>query len=268
MPSTIDSHVTMAPAPGGPKSATITVVRSGLPPRRRSPRKIPTQVSNAPQLVKSSRGDSVYVPASTLFPPSAKSNVAYKTEVSSTTDAAGKPCTTEGGGGSEQIASFTAVENTSLNLRTSKLPVNIGVPYSPNRKIGKKVVIEIADSTRRPTNKPDDLAADEADMFVDLSTLDSAKQFVRNPVVRQERHPMAFTPPSFSLGIDHTQGEPVHDPMPVAFSFLAGTVPMMVQPLANGRKAVKFADPVVQGKLFLFSTMMANLMGCTCSFHF
>ncbi|XP_037427311.1 uncharacterized protein LOC119292649 [Triticum dicoccoides] len=57
---------------------------------------------------------------------------------------------------------------------------------------------------------------------------------------------MAFTPPSFSLGIDNTQDVQVHDPMPIAFSFPAGTVPMMAQPLNDGRKAVKFADPIVQ----------------------
>ena len=80
---------------------------------------------------------------------------------------------------------------------------------------------------------------------------------------------MAFTPPSFSLGIDNTQDVQVHDPMPIAFSFLAGTVPMMAQPLNDGRKAVKFADPIVQGNFFGgFSTVMANLMRCTCSCHF
>ena len=66
----------------------------------------------------------------------------------------------------KQTMSFIAVENTSLNLRTSKLPVNIGVPYIPNRKIGKKVVIETAGSAPRPTNKPDDPAADEEDMLL------------------------------------------------------------------------------------------------------
>ena len=63
---------------------------------------------------------------------------------------------------------------------------------------------------------------------------------------------MAFTPPSRSLGIDRTQDEPVNDPMPIAFAFPAGTVPMMAQPIADGKKVVKFADPIVQGKLFLF----------------
>ena len=62
---------------------------------------------------------------------------------------------------------------------------------------------------------------------------------------------MAFTPPRCSLGIDHTHDEPVIDPMPVAFAFPAGTVPMMAEPMADGRKAVKFAEPIVQGKLFL-----------------
>ena len=57
---------------------------------------------------------------------------------------------------------------------------------------------------------------------------------------------MAFTPPSFSLGI--SQDVPVmHDPMPVAFAFPAGMTAMMAQPMAEGRKAVKFAKPIVQG---------------------
>ena len=62
---------------------------------------------------------------------------------------------------------------------------------------------------------------------------------------------MAFTPPSFSLGIDRTQDEPVvHDLVPVAFAFPAGMTPMMAQPMADGRKAVKFAEPIVQGTFF------------------
>ena len=75
----------------------------------------------------------------------------------------------------------TAEENPSLNLRTSKLPINIGVTYSPNKNIVKTVVIEIPDSMPRLTSKPDDYATDGSDMFVDLSPLDSAKQFVRKP---------------------------------------------------------------------------------------
>ena len=121
-------------------------------------------------------------------------------------------------------------------------------PYSPNTKIGKKFATETANSTPRPTNKPDGSAADEAEMFVDLSPLDSAKQLVRDPAGRQERHPMPFTPPSCSLGIDRSQDEPgVQDPMHVASAFPAGTTPMMAQPMADGRKAVKFAEPIVQG---------------------
>ncbi|XBJ02216.1 hypothetical protein VPH35_021657 [Triticum aestivum] len=207
MPSTGETHGTTAPASGGPEAAMATVARAGLPPRRRSPHKHPAHISNAPDVAKSSRDDSGYVPASTLFPPPAKSNVMEKTEVRSTTHAGGKPCTTKGGERPEQTSSFTVVENPSLNMRTSKLPVNISVPYSPNKKIGKKVAIETADSTPRPTNKHDDSAADKAEMFVDLSSLDSAKQLVRDP---------------------------------------AATAPMMAQPMANGRKVVKFAEPIVQ----------------------
>ena len=63
---------------------------------------------------------------------------------------------------------------------------------------------------------------------------------------------MAFTPPSFSLGIDRTQDEPVvRDPMHVAFAFPTDMAPMMAQPMADGRKAVKFAEQIVQGIFFV-----------------
>ena len=61
---------------------------------------------------------------------------------------------------------------------------------------------------------------------------------------------MAFTPPSFSLGI--SQDQPVvPDPMPVAFAFPGGMPAMMAQPMVEGRKAVKFAEPIVQGTFLL-----------------
>ena len=74
----------------------------------------------------------------------------------------------------EQAVPLPAVEIPSLNLRTSRLPVNVGVPYSPNKKIVKKAATDTAYSMPRPTNKPDDSAAADAEMFVDLSPLDSA----------------------------------------------------------------------------------------------
>ncbi|SPT17037.1 unnamed protein product [Triticum aestivum] len=245
MPSTGESLGTTAPASGVPEVAKVTVSRAGLPPSRRSPRKQSADIPNAPAVARSSRDDSSYVPASTLFPPHAKSNVMEKAEDRSTTDPGGKSGTTDGGECPEQTASLPAVENPNLNVRTSKLLVNIGVPYSPNKKIGKKVATDTADHKPRPTNKSDDSAADEAEMFVNLSPPDSAPQVVRGPASRQERHPMAFTPPSFSLGISQDQPG-VHDPTPVAFALLAGMAPMMAQPMAEGRKAVKFAEPIVQ----------------------
>ncbi|XBH62628.1 hypothetical protein VPH35_116808 [Triticum aestivum] len=247
MPSIGETLGTTAPASGAPEVAKVTVARAGLPPRRRSPRKQSADIPNTPAVARSSRDDSGYVPASTLFPPPARSNVMERTEDRSTTDPGGKPGMTDGGERAEQTASLPAVDNPSLNLRTSKLPVNIGVPYSPNKKIVKKAATDTADSTPRPTNKPDDSAAADAEMFVDLSPLDSAQQVVRGPASRQERHPMAFTPPSCRLGIDRSQDEPVvQDPSPVAFAFPAGMAPMMVQPMVEGKKAVKFAEPVVQ----------------------
>ncbi|XBJ22840.1 hypothetical protein VPH35_001153 [Triticum aestivum] len=219
MPSTGETLGTTAPASGALEVAKVTVTRAGLPPRHRSPRKQSADIPNAPAVARSSRDDSGYVLASTLFPPPARNNVMERTEDRSTIDPGGKLGTTDG--------------------------VNIGVPYSPNKKIVKKAATDTADNTPRPTNKPDDSAAAGAEMFVDLSPLDSAQQVVRGPASRQERHPMAFTPPSFSLGISQDQLV-VQDPILVAFAFPAGMAPMMAQPMVEGKKAVKFAEPVVQ----------------------
>ncbi|KAF7083585.1 hypothetical protein CFC21_087361 [Triticum aestivum] len=224
MPSIGESLGTTAPAP---------------------PRKQSIVIPNAPAVARSSRDESGYVPVSTLFPPPAKRNVMEKPEDWSTTDAGVKPGTSDVGERPEQTAPLPAVEIPSLNLRTSRLPVNLGVPYSPNKKIIKKAAADTADNTPRPTNKPDHSVAADSDMFVDLSPLDSAPQVVRGPASRHERHPMAFTPPSFSLGI--SQDQPVvPDPMPVVFAFPGGMPAMMAQPMVEGRKAVKFAEPIVQ----------------------
>ncbi|XBI75349.1 hypothetical protein VPH35_068728 [Triticum aestivum] len=246
MPSTGESLGTTAPAPVGVDTAKATVSRAGLPPRRRSPRKQSTDVPNTPALARSSRDESGYVPASTLFPPPAKSNVMEKPEDRSTTDAGVKPSTSDAGERPEQTAPLPTVEISSLNLRTSRLPVNVGVPYSPNKKIVKKVAADTANNTSRPTNKPDHYVAADSDMLVDRSPLDSAPQVVHGPASRHERHPMAFTPPRFSLGISQDQTV-VSDPMPVAFAFPGGMPVMMAQPMVEGRKAVKFAEPIVQG---------------------
>ncbi|XBI68005.1 hypothetical protein VPH35_047268 [Triticum aestivum] len=246
MPSTGESLGTTTPAPVGADIAKATVSRAGLPPRRHSPRKQSTDIPNAPAVARSSRDESGYVPTSTLFLPPAKSNVMEKPEYRSTTDVGVKPGTSDAGERPEQTAPLPAVKIPSLNLRTSRLPVNVGVPYSPNKKIVKEAAADTADNTLRPTNKPDHSVATDSDMFVDFSPLDSAPQVVHGPAGRHERHPMAFTPPSFSLGI--SQDQPVVlDPMPVAFAFPGGMPAMMAQPMVEGRKAVKFAEPIVQG---------------------
>ena len=168
----------------------------------------------------------------------------------STTDAGVKPDTSDAEERPEQTAPSPAAEIPSINLRTSRLPVNVGVPYSPNKKIVMKAAADTADNTPRPANKADHSVAADSDMFVDLSPLDSAPQVVRGPASRNERHPMAFTPPSFSLGV--SQDQPVvHDPIPVAFAFPGGMPAMMAQPMVEGRKAVKFAEPIVQGTLVM-----------------
>ncbi|XBJ25245.1 hypothetical protein VPH35_002945 [Triticum aestivum] len=98
MPSIGESPGTTAPAPVGADTAKATVLRAGLPPRRRSPRKQPTDIPNAPAVARSRRDESGYVAASTLFPPPAKSNVMEKPEDWSTTDASVKPGTSDAGG--------------------------------------------------------------------------------------------------------------------------------------------------------------------------
>ncbi|XBI47157.1 hypothetical protein VPH35_111182 [Triticum aestivum] len=245
MPSTGESPGTTAPAPVGADTAKETILRAGLPPRRRSPRKQPTDIPNASAAARSRRDEPGYVPASILFPPPAKSNVMEKPKDRSTTDAGVKPGTSDAGERLEQTVPLPALEIPSINLRTSRLPINVGVPYSPSKKIVKKVVADTADNTPRPANKPDHSIAADSDMFVDLSPLDSDPQIVHGPASRNETHPMAFTPPSFSLGM--SQDQPVvQDPMPVAFAFPGGMPAMMVQPMVEGRKVVKFAEPIVQ----------------------
>ncbi|XBI01839.1 hypothetical protein VPH35_130518 [Triticum aestivum] len=246
MPSTGESPGTTAPAPVGADTAKVTVARAGLPPRRRSPRKQPTVIPNAPAVSRSRRDEPGYVPASALFPPPARSNVMEKPQDQSTTDACVKPGTSDIGEWPGQTAPLPAVEIPSINLRTSRLSVNVGVPYSPNKKIAMKAAADTADNTPRPANKPEHSVAADSDMFVDLSPLDSAPQIIRGPANRNERHPMAFTPPSFNLGI--SQDQPVvQDPLPAAFAFPRGMTAMMARPMVEGRKAVKFAEPIVQG---------------------
>ncbi|XBI05307.1 hypothetical protein VPH35_133484 [Triticum aestivum] len=236
---------TTAPAPVGADTAQVTVARAGLPPRRRSPRKQPTVVPNAPAIPSSRRDESGYVPSSTLFPPTAQSNVMENPQDRSKTEAVVKGGTSDAGERPEQTAPLPAMEIPNINLRTSRLPVNVGVPYSPNKKIAMKAAADTADKTPRPANKPEHSVAADSDMFVDLSPLDSAPQIVRGPASRNERHPMAFTPPSFSLGKSQDQAV-VHDPILVAFAFPGGMAAMMAQPMVEGRKAVKFAEPIVQ----------------------
>ncbi|KAI4991593.1 hypothetical protein ZWY2020_039979 [Hordeum vulgare] len=98
----------------------------------------------------------------------------------------------------------------------------------------------------RPTQKPDVFASDESDMFVQLSPLDYAKKFIRNPTQQHERHPRDFTPPSCSIGIDRGHVEQPIDHMHVAFAFSMGMVTMMAQPHVHGGKDVKLAQHVVQ----------------------
>ena len=88
------------------------------------------------------------------------------------------------------------------------------------------------------------------DMYVHLSPLDSAKDLTRNKRDVRERHPMAFSPPSFDLGFDSTpaEEEPI-DAIPISFAHHQTEEVLMAQPYVEGRKAMKFVEPLVQGNL-------------------
>lgn len=90
--------------------------------------------------------------------------------------------------------------------------MNMGVPYTPTidqhgKGTVKKNVIKIPDSTPCPTVKSRSVVGAENDMFVQLSPLASVKTFLQNQNEHTERHPMAFTPPTCSLGLDLSQPE-------------------------------------------------------------
>ncbi|XBJ03595.1 hypothetical protein VPH35_022710 [Triticum aestivum] len=124
MPSIGESPGTIAPAPVGADTAKATVSRAGLPPRHRSPRKQPTDIPNAPAVARSKRDESGYVPASTLFPPPAKSNVMEKPEDRSTTDAGVKTGTSDAATPEEISLSldeaYRMIEEAALQRRSSR----------------------------------------------------------------------------------------------------------------------------------------------------
>lgn len=188
-------------AASAPKTRAVpsTIVQAGLPPRR-SPRKTGAPSSSAAELgIRSDH--SGFVPASTLFPPVAQTRAGETATVKDSTAAGAKESSDAGDARTQHPASHTVEKTPDINLHTSNLPVNLGVPYSPNKKIAKKTVNVIPDSTPRHTASPQVVAADDTDMFVQLSPLEAAKQFINNPVEPQERHPMAFTPPAVVLGL-------------------------------------------------------------------
>lgn len=130
--------------------------------------------------------------------------------------------------------------------------MNMGVPYTPTidqhgKGTGKKTVIDIPDTTPRPPVRPKAVGTDGNEMFVDLSPLAVAKAFLQKQSEHKERHPMDFTPPSCNLGLDLSQPEQPVDVVHVAYALPMDVAPMMAQLNVDGRKAVKFAEPVVQG---------------------
>ena len=63
---------------------------------------------------------------------------------------------------------------------------------------------------------------------------------------------MAFTPPSFDLGFDNDPNEEPIDVVPISYAQHQSEEVLMAQPNVEGRKAVKFAEPLVQGNFHLF----------------
>ena len=59
---------------------------------------------------------------------------------------------------------------------------------------------------------------------------------------------MAYSPPPFDLGFGSTPAddEPI-DAIPISFAHHQTEEVFMAQPNVEGRKAVKFAEPIVQG---------------------
>ncbi|KAI4996334.1 hypothetical protein ZWY2020_048125, partial [Hordeum vulgare] len=152
------------------EAAPTKVSRAGLPPRR-CPRKNLMKASIAAEVVKSSPGME-FVPASSLFPPFKENKSMGMKEVGISEVARGKQESTDGAACSQPM-----------------IHVNFGVSCSPNKKTHKKDVIEITGSSARPTNKTDSRGTLDSEMFVQLSPLDSANQFMWNPSETQERHP-------------------------------------------------------------------------------
>ncbi|KAI4997075.1 hypothetical protein ZWY2020_052417 [Hordeum vulgare] len=241
---TVPNVATSFDAPKHSFVPAVEVLRASLPPRR-SPRKNPTKAYIAVEVVKS-RPDTGFVSASTLFPPFEQSKSTGMMEVGILRVVSCKHDSSDGAACTQLTAPLTTHKDPNLNLRTSKIPINVGVLYTPNKNIVKKDVIEITDRSPRPTNKSNSRATFDSDMFVQLSPLDSANQFMRKPCEPHKRHPMDFTPPSCSLGIDHSQDETPIDPEPVAFAFLVGKAPTIAPPILDDRKAVKFVEPIGQ----------------------
>lgn len=69
-----------------------------------------------------------------------------------------------------------------------------------------------------------------------------AKSFLQKQQMPRERHPLEFTPPSCSLHRNEAIGA-----MPDSSAHPQLKEPMLVQPNIQGSKAVKYAEPIVQG---------------------
>ena len=146
---------------------------------------------------------------------------------------------------------------TAPALRTTKIPIEVGVPYVPSISMKQKVtsqkkVADIPVSSPLPTAQTSGPGVDN-DMFVQLSPLDSAKDLTRNKRDDKERHPLAFTPLGFDLGFysDPNEEEPI-DVVPISYAQHQTEEVLMAQPNMEGRKTVQFAEPLVQGNFQLF----------------
>ncbi|XP_040250727.1 uncharacterized protein [Aegilops tauschii subsp. strangulata] len=245
--------VTHQPDQAGPRDASIVtnVVPKTTP--NVAPRKfVQTVVCSRKSPWKISAGGIVheqhakddgpmYVSASTLFPLVVHSNPAETVQTKGNADANVQ----------QPSASRVAKVKHTPSLKHTRVPLDMGVPYTPTiehpgKGSGSKVVINIADTTPYCPGRPKAAGADDTEMFVDLSPLAASVDVIDKQNVPTSRHPLAFTPPSCSLGLDLSQRNEAVDAVPVSYAFPAAPVPMMAQPNVGGKKAVKFPEPIVE----------------------
>lgn len=215
----VDSVVWMA----APPATDTGVLRKMSPPKRILAR-------------SANKGDgSVFIPVSSLFSAAASSNTVEPVQSQENGDVMGQQC------------AVPSKPPISPKPRT-KTPNRIGVsPAAAREQLAKSKSVEKVIEV--PYSTPPALAK--------VATIDLSKSYLQKQGTPRERHPMEFTPPSCSLGIDKAI-----DATPVSFVHPQLEEPMLEQPNLQGAKAVKFAEPIVQGILFIFFDFFIVIFSC------